>query len=333
MTSRSPSPASIDFADSCFLSENDSKKRRRDSDRSSSPAGRPPNKLVAETLLPDESQLVQDFQPPISKTAASRAVGIVQETHTIVPCSQSQQPRSPAAANERDAASDDDSVEEAQEALDPQSAIPSDWTAGNPNHGDTMSSHVLSAPNGDGTFTIKFDWSTATAETSLNFLTSKILGTVKKRGMGCYLRHALKTLSKVKPATPYSLFFEGILKAGQKALGNAAQKGTELKSHFKTGFESNKELFVRAMNTYVLGQPVKLYACKHPSDDGRLIPLNHLPQHSDLNALARVIVLMSDPTVLHACILSLMTTSSCHCTAGTDHVAEHCQRGQDKARC
>ena len=160
-----------------------------------------------------------------------------------------------------------------------------------------MSSHVLSAPNGDGTFTIKFDWSTATAETSLNFLTSKILGTVKKRGMGCYLRHALKTLSKVKPATPHSLFFEGILKAGQKALGNAAQKGTELKSHFKTGFESNKELFVRTMNTYVLGQPVKLYACNHPSDDGRLIPLNHLPQHSDLNALARVIVLMSDPTV------------------------------------
>lgn len=156
---------------------------------------------------------------------------------------------------------------------------------------------VLIEANGDGTFTIKFDWSTATAETSMTFLTSKILGTVKKRGMGCYLRHALKILSKVKPPTAQSLFFQGLLKAGQKALANAANKGTELTRHFKTAFDSNKELFVRAMTTYVLGQPVRLYSCEHPSDDGRLIPQNHLPKHQDLNALARVIVLMSDPEV------------------------------------
>jgi hypothetical protein len=43
MTSRSPSPTSTEFADSCFVSsENDSNKRSRGSDRSSSPAGRPP---------------------------------------------------------------------------------------------------------------------------------------------------------------------------------------------------------------------------------------------------------------------------------------------------
>jgi hypothetical protein len=131
----------------------------------------------------------------------------------------------------------------------------------------------------------------------MTFLTSKILGTVKKRGMGCYLRHALKTLSKVKPATAQSSFFDGLLKAGQKALGNAANKGTELTRNFKVAFESNQDTFCSAMSAYVLGQPVKLYSSQHTTDDGRLIPVNHLPQHQDLNALARVIVLMSDPEV------------------------------------
>ena len=153
--------------------------------------------------------------------------------------------------------------------------------------------------NGDGTFTIKFQWEEANADTAYTFLTSNILGTMKKRGMGCYLRHALKMLVKAVGSnkTEHSTFFEGLLRAGQgqKALSNAAKKGTELKRHFKAAFDSSRSYFVHAMNTYVLGQPVKLYMSLEPSDDGRLIPQAHLPSHADINALARLIVLMSDP--------------------------------------
>jgi hypothetical protein len=157
-------------------------------------------------------------------------------------------------------------------------------------------------PNGDGSFTIKFDWEQANADTAYTFLTSNILGTMKKRGMGCYLRHALKTLVKMagSTTTDASNFLSGLLKAGpgQKTLSNAGKKGTDLKRHFKIAFDSSKITFGPAMAEYVLSHPVKLYKSLDPSDDGRFIPINHLPQHADINALARVIVLMSDPQVL-----------------------------------
>jgi hypothetical protein len=134
MGSPPPSPRSMNWAESCFAGNasrtgtfDDSQKRSRE--LSSSPARGYSKKVIPETLLPEDSQSVQAYQLPIPMNAAPRAVGIVQETPTAVPCSQSQQP--PArSASEGDAASDDDSVDEELDPKSPQSAIPSDWTAG-----------------------------------------------------------------------------------------------------------------------------------------------------------------------------------------------------------
>ncbi len=152
-------------------------------------------------------------------------------------------------------------------------------------------------------------------------MTSSILGTLKKKGMGTYLRHALKTFVKISkkktgpnPRDPVSLFFEGILRAGagQKAIGNAAKgNNAEFKGHFTASFDTHKDVFIHEMNMYVLGHPVKLFTSHHETETGgrsHLFPAHHLPQHSDINALARVVVLMSEPEVSPSATAALHTT-------------------------
>ena len=136
MTSRSPSPASRDFADSCFLSENDSNKRRRDSDRSSSPAGRPSNKLVAETLLPVDSQSSQGLcvQPNYHNHPQTAGfLGIVQETasSSLVPSSQTDSVVPTAVTVDTGAPNSENEASENEEAAHLVSMeLPPEWTAG-----------------------------------------------------------------------------------------------------------------------------------------------------------------------------------------------------------
>lgn len=292
------------------FSDEDSQCQKRDRSPQPVSAHPPSRRLVSETLLPEDSYAIeapqgQPFFCPVAANAGRPVHYVVEETQAArvgaeheTQAAAGKQPASAAvpdaAGNQHASAAvpDQSSSDDDNDARSPLSAnivavpaIPSDWTA---------------APNGDGTFNINFDWDKADADTAHNFLTSNILGTVSKRGMGNYLRHALKTLVKIagNQKTEQSLFFDGLLKAGAKALSNAAKKGTDLKRHFKIAFDSSKLTFVPAMVEYVLSHPVKLYQSLDPTDDGRLISINHLPQHADINALARVIVLMSDPQVL-----------------------------------
>jgi hypothetical protein len=181
--------------------------------------------------------------------------------------------------------------------------IPPEWTACNGVVVNFLSAIYFYSPGatGDGSFKIKFQWESATAETALTFLTSGILGTQAKRGMGNYLRHALKTLvqltEKDPAAQPSSLFFAGLLNAGQKAISSSHHRDVEFKQHFKTAFDACKAALATDMNKYVLSYPVKLYMTTNDADDARLLPTRHLPQHSEINALARVVVLMSDAQV------------------------------------
>jgi hypothetical protein len=295
------------------FSDEDSQCQKRD--RSPQPvSGHPPSRrLVSETLLPEDSSANeapqgQPFFCPVAATAGRPVHYVVEETQAArvgaeheTQAAAGKQPASAAVPDQSSSDDDNDARSPFSANIVAVPAIPSDWTA---------------APNGDGTFNINFDWDKADADTAHNFLTSNILGTVSKRGMGNYLRHALKTLVKVagNQKTEQSLFFDGLLKAGAKALSNAAKKGTDLKRHFKIAFDSSRHSFVPAMVEYVLSHPVKLYQSLDPTDDGRLISINHLPQHADINALARVIVLMSDPQVLFPTLTARYITTMCHST-------------------
>jgi hypothetical protein len=158
---------------------------------------------------------------------------------------------------------------------------------------------MFAVAHDDGTFTVTFDWSNATADTAFIFLTSKELGTANRRGMGCYLRHALQSFVKLLPSASHSIFFSGLLKlkGNQKALGSAGTN-KDLKRHFAEAFAASRSGVTAAMQVYVTSHPVKLYAVRNEAENGRLIPISHLAQHGDINSLARVIVLMAEPTVV-----------------------------------
>jgi hypothetical protein len=151
--------------------------------------------------------------------------------------------------------------------------------------------------------------------------------------MGHYFRHALKTFTTLpgQQNTAQSQFFSGLLKAGPKAVTTASKKSADLKRHFKTSFDASKVSFVAKMKAYIIKSPVRLYTSHNDKDDNRLIPTHHMPQHGDINALARVIVLMSEPAVLLPFIPSIARAVSIMRVIGTGLVAENCQRGQVQA--
>lgn len=262
-------------------------------------------RIVAETLDIPDTQNGDRWQQMRSTTPHPGSAAIVApilETpsqNVIIPGTlQSQLPARDQREDESNSCSDSEHNGQSA-AMAPQ--IPPEWTAGNGVVVNFLCSIYFYSPDatGDGSFKIKFQWESATAETALNFLTSGILGTQSKRGMGNYLRHALKTLVKLtEKDSAAQLFFAGLLNAGQKSISSSHHKDVEFKRHFKTAFDACKAGFISDMNKYVLVNPVKLYMTTHDADDCRLLPIRHLPQHSEINALARVVVLMSDPQVL-----------------------------------
>ncbi len=129
--------------------------------------------------------------------------------------------------------------------------------------------------------------------------------------MGSYLRFALQALVKLQPAANYSSYFCGFLKAGTKIVSNAGSN-KDLKLKFVEAFAASKAQITEAMKVYLTGHPVKFYHVRNETDDGRLIPMAHVPMHGDINAMARVIVLMSEPTV--QCCITFATFTTCSFT-------------------
>ncbi len=93
------------------------------------------------------------------------------------------------------------------------------------------------------------------------------------------------------------MYFSGLLRGTQKALASAGNN-KDLKRHVADAFTFSRLSVTAAMQVYVTSHPVKLYAVRNQAEDGGLIPISHLAQHGDINALARVIVLMAEPTVI-----------------------------------
>ncbi len=141
--------------------------------------------------------------------------------------------------------------------------------------------------------------------------------------MGCYLRHALQTFIKLQPAAVHSIYFAGLLKAGQKALASA-DGNKEFKRHFVDALGVCRPGVVEAMQGYVTSHPVKMYAVRNAAEDGNLMPKSHMAQHGDINALTRVIVLMAEPTVI--CLFNPNEFFHSHARIpGASYVAHDCE--------
>ena len=304
MDSRSPSPPpsedGLAFASECFES---------DANASGSKRPRVPM-VVAESFVPDSCHLLAPVTPIASSSNVSRFIPTIPETLPQAPFQHSRGMGTGSVALCTTGAGNgaigaDDEDDEDDHVFDPLSSpesIPIEWTA--------SKTHIIlftlplmlhsAVPNSDGYFTIQFDWNAATADTAFNFLTSKVLGTIKRRGMACYMRFALKALckcmegsnSKGAVKSSEATYFSALLGAGDaKALANSASN-KDLKRHFDAAFHKHRVDFAIAMLTYVSSHPVKLYT----QDSGKL-PCDLLPSHGDVNALARMVVLMSEPQV------------------------------------
>ena len=154
-------------------------------------------------------------------------------------------------------------------------------------------SYSFSAQSEDGTISISFDWNEATADTAFKFLTSKMLGTKRTRGMTNFLRHALKCFTKSSPTSNESAFFKGILGAGNsKAL---IESNLVLKRHFVSAWSLHHKDVVKAMTAYIITNPVQFHKPLVASS-GEGVPQSLLPRHGEVNALARMVVLMSEPS-------------------------------------
>lgn len=115
--------------------------------------------------------------------------------------------------------------------------------------------------------------------------------------MGSYLRNALKILGKTLKQDRAASFFSGLLSVkGEKALAQA-NSTAEFKRYFLESWAYNAQELNKQMAAYNAMYPVKLYQSNVPSQDGKTLPQHLLPRHGELNALARVCVLMSDPSV------------------------------------
>ena len=235
--------------------------------------------VVPETQLPVEHSIDQRVAESIQGSTASQAAsaasaqGVVNET--------------PAAAGQSDG-SDHEADAEGEDAAaavsENQADVP--WNA---------------VANDDGTFTVTFALETATADSAFRFFTTKMLGTHCRRGMACYLRSLLKlfvkTMAASSPNSPARLFFAGLLSSrGPKALASA-QGTADFKCHFTSAWTQHRDSICDTMNSYINGHPLKVYQVHNTDEDPHLIPQHLLPKHGDINALARVVVLMSEPEV------------------------------------
>jgi hypothetical protein len=115
--------------------------------------------------------------------------------------------------------------------------------------------------------------------------------------MGSYLRNALKILGKTLKQDRAASFFSGLLSVkGEKALAQA-NSTADFKRYFLESWAQNAQELNKQMAAYNAMYPVKLYKTNVTSQDGKTLPQHLLPRHGELNALARVCVLMSDPSV------------------------------------
>lgn len=146
--------------------------------------------------------------------------------------------------------------------------------------------------NSDGSSSVRFDWNTATAEDAISFVTSKVLGSPSRKGMGSYLRQILKVLQKLmEPSSAEYSFFAGLLQSGNKGLASV-ENNRDFRRHFITAWDRKKAEAARAMILYSTSHPVCLYLERRQG-----LPENLKPRHGEIDALARVAVLMSYPEV------------------------------------
>ena len=146
--------------------------------------------------------------------------------------------------------------------------------------------------NSDGSSSVHFNWNAATAEDAISFVTSKVLGSPSRKGMGSYLRQILKVLQKLmEPSSGEHSFFAGLLQSGNKGLASV-ESNRDFRRHFIAAWERKKAEAAQAMILYSTSHPVCLYLERRQG-----LPENLKPRHADIDALARVAVLMSYPEV------------------------------------
>jgi hypothetical protein len=146
--------------------------------------------------------------------------------------------------------------------------------------------------NQDGSSSVHFNWDAATAEDAMSFVTSKVLGSPVRKGMGAYLRQVLKVFKKLLDSSSNEhAFFTGLLQSGNKAL-SSVEHNRDFRRHFSTAWDLKKTDAAKAMILYSTSHPVCLYLERRQG-----LPENLKPRHAEIDALARVAVLMSYPEV------------------------------------
>ena len=116
--------------------------------------------------------------------------------------------------------------------------------------------------------------------------------------MTYYLRHALKFFKNPKTANVDADargFFSALLTPHNTNAVSTAAKNVVFKTKFVAAFQATRQEFTNTMTAYCSANPVYLHQIKPAASDGDGLPRKLLPAHGDINALARVCVLMSLP--------------------------------------
>ena len=165
-------------------------------------------------------------------------------------------------------------------------------------HQGTQLHKSQALPN--GTILVEFAWKTSTPSTAWDFLSNHNHGKQHKRGMTFFLRHAMQLF--VQPATTISDelrgFFTALLTPGQPKMFVKPDTNIILRQKFlAAAHECVWEDFTDRMHLYCVANPVFRHKAQ-PTEEAagpNKLPQHLLPSHGDINALARVVVLLSFP--------------------------------------
>jgi len=164
--------------------------------------------------------------------------------------------------------------------------------------GPTDITPVLLA-NANGQVRVTFEWARANASSIWNFLTHANFGSIAQRSMKYYFRHAIQTLLLPQASTTQEAngYFKGLLTTGQHKVLDKPERNEQLKSFFLASATASLQFLVNRMHLYCNKNQVYQHApiLPQPTADG--LPRHLLPNHGDINDLARVVVLMSLPSV------------------------------------
>ena len=169
-------------------------------------------------------------------------------------------------------------------------------------------------PASDGTILLQVNWKDVTPQELWSIMTNPQYGRSCAVGMSTHLRHAIKMMKDCDNVPPESSgFLSAIVAPGNTKSLNNPDKNVQLKEHFEKACGVARSFVMQKMAEYCAGHPIHVYkTAARPSNCTSPPPFvafimaftrvsaalsqELLPTHSDINAWARLIVVMSEPS-------------------------------------